>query len=263
MELELDITKSVDENAASYYEKAKKAKKKLKGALETIEKFKPLVAKEEAELVEKKQVQKKKRKQHWFEKFRWFLTSSGSLVVGGRDATTNEMVIKKHTLKENLVFHTDMAGSPFFVLQDKSEESIQETANATASFSRAWKNGMNTSSVFYVNPDQVTKEAQAGEYLQKGAFMIRGETHYVTNDVKLAIGVIRDGEYKDLVMCAPPSAVTKHCDNIFELEQSSGKASDIAKKLKKEYNVDADEIIRVLPPGGISLKKRRKRKHEL
>jgi len=55
----------------------------------------------------------KKRKREWFEKFRWFYSSEGFLVVGGRDATTNEILIKKHTDKDDLVFHTDAINAIF------------------------------------------------------------------------------------------------------------------------------------------------------
>jgi predicted ribosome quality control (RQC) complex YloA/Tae2 family protein len=82
-------------------------------------------------------------------------------VIGGRDATSNEIVIKKHTIASDLVFHTDMAGSPFFVLKSSTDntkgldqQSIKEAADATCSFSRAWKMGLSTQSVFYVNPEQ-------------------------------------------------------------------------------------------------------------
>jgi len=45
----------------------------------------------------------------WYEKFRWFISSDDFLILGGRDATSNEIVIKKHTEKNDLVFHR-----PFF-----------------------------------------------------------------------------------------------------------------------------------------------------
>ena len=92
-----------------------------------------------------------------------------------------------------------MAGSPFFVIkkntQDKEigEASIQETANSTFCFnSRVWKSALGSADVFYVTPEQVTKEANTGEYLTKGAFMIRGKTNYVSVRADLAIGVTKD-----------------------------------------------------------------------
>ena len=46
---------------------------------------------------EKKLERKKSRE--WFEKFHWFYTSEGFLCIGGRDSTSNEIIIKKHTDK--------------------------------------------------------------------------------------------------------------------------------------------------------------------
>src|SRR3989338_5363054 len=182
----LDIKKSVEQNAEIYFEKAKKAKSKAAGAKKALATFQ----KKLDELLEKQDVVAKKTQVHqtkvhikkeWYEKFRWFITSDGFLVIGGRDATTNEIVIKKYTEAKDIVFHTDMAGSPFLVIKaDKKEitkTAINEAADATCSFSRAWKMGLPTQSVFYVSPSQVTKEANAGEFLTKGAFMIRGKTN--------------------------------------------------------------------------------------
>ena len=40
MKVELFLNKSVHENASVYFDKAKKAKKKREGAIETVEKYK-------------------------------------------------------------------------------------------------------------------------------------------------------------------------------------------------------------------------------
>src|SRR3989339_690379 len=103
----LDLGKTIDENAAFYFEKSKKAKKKSEGAKEALEKsrakLKELELKLEKEKKEKQNAReeaeekaKKSRERKWFEKFRWFFSSEGFLCVGGRDATTNEVLIKKH-----------------------------------------------------------------------------------------------------------------------------------------------------------------------
>jgi hypothetical protein len=36
------------------------------------------------------------RKPHWFEKFRWFISSDGIIVVAGSDAQQNEQLVKKY-----------------------------------------------------------------------------------------------------------------------------------------------------------------------
>lgn len=257
-EIKLYIDKTVEENASIYFEKAKKCKKKMKGALETLEKnIKKLKT---IELKETKQVvipEKLKRKKAWYEKFRWFYSSEGFLVIGGRDATTNDIVVKKHMDPTDLVFHTDMAGSPFFIIKSDGKEigekTKEETAQATASYnSRAWKAGLSTLDVFYVKPDQVTKQAQSGEFLGKGSFMIRGKTTYLHPKLELAIGV-KD----DIVIGGPVESIKANADQYMIITQGKQKSSTIAKKIKNKFklNLDLDDIIRFLPAGGCEIKK--------
>jgi len=164
-------------------------------------------------------------------------------------------VIKKHTEKNDLVLHTDMAGSPFFVIKSDNkkilESTIKEAADATCTFSRAWKLGLQTSDVFYVAPDQVSRKAKSGEYLTKGAFMIYGKTNYVENKVNLAIGITKDNG----VMAGPLEAIKKHCEKYLILQQGDEKVSSIAKKINHKFgnSLDLDEIIRALPAGSFRI----------
>lgn len=250
----LDLTKSIEENASMYYEKAKKLKKKLEGTKEALEKLnKQLKEMEEKRIIQgKEQPSKTERKKEWYEKFRWFISSEGFLVIGGRDATSNEIVIKKHTDKNDVVFHTDMAGSPFFVVKTEGkkpgEKTLQEAADATCTYSRAWKLGMATTSVFYVKPEQVSKKTKAGEYMGKGAFMIYGKANYKENKINLAVG-IKDG----VVMGGPLEAVKENCEKHVEVQPGREKTSAVAKKIQKKIGGELDEIVRVLPAGGCGI----------
>ena len=47
---------------------------------------------------------KEKKEKQWFEKFRNFETTQGFVVVCGKDASTNDLLIKKYTSKEDIVF---------------------------------------------------------------------------------------------------------------------------------------------------------------
>ncbi|MBW2992911.1 DUF814 domain-containing protein, partial [Candidatus Woesearchaeota archaeon] len=129
-------------------------------------------------------------KKEWYEKFRWFYSSEGFLCIGGRDATTNEIVVKKHTEPNDIIFHTEMAGSPFFIIKTKGKrpdkQTLEECAQATASYSKAWKLGIASTDTFYVKPDQVTKEAKTGEFIARGAFMIYGKKNFINADLKIA-----------------------------------------------------------------------------
>lgn len=259
--LVLDLKKSVEENASDYFEKAKKIKKKINGAEEalkqSLKKLKELEAKKEKfDAEEEKKAVLTNRKKEWYEKFRWFISSDGFLVIGGRDATSNEVVVKKHADNGDLVLHTDMAGSPFFIIKSDGkkipESTIKEAADATCTFSRAWKLGLQTSEVFYVSPDQVSKKTKAGEYMGKGAFMVYGKSNYIENKINLAVGVTKD----NAIMVGPLEAVKKNCEKYVGLIPGDEKVSSTAKKINYKLggNLDLDEIIRALPAGEFSLK---------
>jgi len=261
MKLVLDVKKSIEQNASVYFEKAKKARKKLEGAKEALEKSRKKLEKliRKKEDIEKKAVDEvkqktEKRKQEWYEKFRWFISSEGFLCIGGRDATSNEIIIKKHAEKNDVVFHTDMAGSPFFVVKVKekkpNERTFNEVAQATASYSRAWRHGLSTLDVFMAKPEQVSKTAKSGEFMPKGAFMIYGKLKYYHPDIKLMVGITKDHK----IMGGAVDAAKKNCERFVIVVQGDEKTSAVAKKIQKKIGGDLDEIIRALPSGGCEIK---------
>ncbi|MBI4983369.1 DUF814 domain-containing protein [Candidatus Woesearchaeota archaeon] len=259
MPVEIDLNKSVDENAGIYFELAKKAKKKLEGAKKALgesrKKLEELKQREGEFLEEEKEKQAKKEiKREWYEKFHWFVSSEGLLCIGGRDATSNEVIIKKYTEAGDWVFHTDLAGSPFFVVkngQKAGETTLQETAQAVAVYSRAWKSGHGSAEVFYVKPEQVTKEARAGEYVSKGSFMIYGKKSLLRAKMEYSIGII-----DNRIIGGPVSSVKAKTTNYVTITPGKDKKSDLAKKIKyKLKGGDLDEIIKLLPAGEGNLKK--------
>lgn len=258
MRIVLDLRKTIEENAATYFDKAKKFKNKAKGAKEAVQKFNLQLAnldKKQESIAKKPVVQIKEQKaRQWYEKFRWFLSSEGFLCVGGRDATTNEMLIKKHMDKNDLVCHTETPGSPFFIVKTEGSipgnVSVDEATQAAASYSKGWKTGVAAMDAYCVKSDQVSKEAQTGEYMAKGAFMIRGKREMKRVALKLAIGLLPDGR----IMAGPESAVKKHCKKYMIVTQGADKSSDAAKKVQKHLGGgDLDEIIRALPAGDIKV----------
>lgn len=259
MEIEFDLNKSVEENASKYFEESKKAKRKLEGAKKALADTKrklDLLLKQESKFLEEqaeKQI-KKEKKREWYEKFHWFISSEGFLCLGGKDATSNELVIKKHTDKNDLVLHTDMAGSPFFVIkngQEAGEQTVKEAAQAVAVYSRAWKLWHNSADVFYVKPEQVTKEAKPGEYVPKGSFMVYGKTQYLHPKLEYAIGLI--GEE---IIGGPKSAVEKQTKNLILVIPGKENKGALAKKIKHQLKGgDLDDIAKFLPAGGAEIKK--------
>ncbi len=261
VDIEIDLQKSVEQNAGIYFERAKIAKKKAAGALRALEESNTKLAQlqqEEHTFVteEEKKLLKKERKKEWYEKFHWFISSEGFLCIGGKDSTTNEIIIKKHLEKDDIVFHTDMAGSPFFIIKDgqnATEITLQEAAQATAAYSKAWKAGHTIADVFYVNPDQVSKEAKSGEFMAKGSFMIRGKTNYLHPQVELAIGII-----DEQIIGGPESAVKKQTTAYVIIIPGEEAKGSLTKKIKHKLGGgELNEIMNFLPAGGGMMKKER------
>lgn len=252
MELKLHINKTCEQNAQEYFEHAKKFKKKIPGIKKTIEMYKDKLedAKERLDS-QQRTAREPKAKKEWFEKFRWFISSDGLLVIGGRDATTNDMIVKKHMEKDDLVFHTELPGSPFVIIKnpesiDIPEQTINEAAELCASFSKSWKSGRTTAELYHINPDQVSKQAPAGMgALPKGSFMINGKRNMHTTVLNIAICNV------GRIMAGPVSAIKKQCEEkdlkYVEIIFGQDKLSDVAKKVQKFIGGDLDEIIRSLP----------------
>jgi len=257
----IDSKLGVPENAEVYYEKAKKAKRKIKGVMTAIEK-----TEKEIERIEKKRDdalrnimvprRRVKRKLRWFEKFRWFVSSDGFLVIGGRDAGTNEMVVKKHMEPRDIYLHSDIHGAPSVVIKtegrDVPETTIQEAAVFAASFSSAWTRGFTSLDVYWVHPEQVSKTPRSGEFVARGAFIIRGSRNYLRGvPLKIAIGVV---DYEgERVMSGPPSAVKRMTEKFVTVKPGYTKKEALAKAIKSRVDDEnlfpLEDFIRNLPPG--------------
>jgi predicted ribosome quality control (RQC) complex YloA/Tae2 family protein len=252
MELKLSINKTLEQNAEKYFEQGKKYKKKIPGVKKTIELYKTKLEKAEQEVESQQQVSREpKQKKEWFEKFRWFISSDGFLVIGGRDATTNEIIVKKYMDKNDIVFHTELRGSPFVIIKNPENISIprttvSESAEFCASFSKSWTSGRTTAEVIQVNPEQVSKEAPSGmAALAKGSFMLTGKRTLHTATLNLAICNI------GRIMTGPVLAIKKQCEDknlkYVEIVVGKEKLSDVGKRVQKVIGGELDEIIRNLP----------------
>ena len=200
-------------------------------------------------------------KRAWFQRYRWFFTSDGFVAVGGRDSSSNSALIRKQMGGEDRVFHADTFGSPFFVLKDSgkaSAASIEEAADATVCFSRAWRDAVHGTGAYWVLPGQVKKAAPSGQFLPKGSFVIEGRRNYVrASPLKLAVGMVRRPDSL-MLCCGPPAPVKRHSACYALIEPSSGDMADAAKKIRYEFArsfeesraLPLDEFVRALPAGG-------------
>lgn len=219
---------------------------------------------------EKIQFSKLESKQ-WYERYRWFVTSDGYLVIGGRDASSNSAIIRKYMTENDIIFHAEIHGSPFFLVknvknQEKQDSSyVEETAQATVSFSRAWKDGLSSGDAYWIFPNQVKKGAPTGQFLPKGSFVIEGKRNFCRGiELKLSIGLVQI-EKKYSIVCGPLNAVRKRSLVYSSLLPGGTDPMNLAKKVKSEFvraisefdqslaeyckKISLDEFIRMLPTG--------------
>ncbi|MFH0835057.1 MAG: NFACT RNA binding domain-containing protein [Candidatus Micrarchaeota archaeon] len=183
--IRLDSRFNAQQNAARYFEEAKKFKAKAEGARKAIADTEAKLAKvpEFIDIVRPKIRVKAAREKKWFEKFHFFTTSGGFLVVAGKDAKSNELLVARHMEAGDLFMHADITGAPATIIKDGQKAGdgvVKEAAQFSACYSSAWKNGLHSVDVYAALPSQVSKQSH-GEYVGKGGFMIYGERRWFRN----------------------------------------------------------------------------------
>ncbi|MED6145351.1 hypothetical protein PIB30_024397 [Stylosanthes scabra] len=185
--VEVDLALSAHANSRRWYELKKKQESKQEKTITAHEKaFKAAERKTRLQLNQEKSVAtiSHMRKVHWFEKFNWFISSENYLIISGRDAQQNEMIVKRYMSKGDLYVHADLHGASSTVIKNHKPEqpvpplTLNQAGCFTVCHSQAWDSKIVTSA-WWVYPHQVSKTAPTGEYLTVGSFMIRGKKNFL------------------------------------------------------------------------------------
>jgi predicted ribosome quality control (RQC) complex YloA/Tae2 family protein len=293
--IDLDARTGVEKNADRLYTEAKRISGKKEGALEAIANTRETLAEAEQrredweaddrETEEQREADEDEETdwlaepsipvradEKWYERFRWFHTSEGFLVLGGRNADQNEELVKKYMQPGDRFVHTQVQGGPVTLLKatgpseparevEFSEPTLEEVATFAVSYSTIWKNGRYAGDVYMVEPDQVSKTPESGEYIEKGAFVIRGERAYFNDTaVGVAIGIACEPDTR--VLGGPPAAIRPRTETALAVEPGRYAQNDAAKRLYREFRArfrdtsfvrkvaSPDRIAEFLPPGG-------------
>jgi predicted ribosome quality control (RQC) complex YloA/Tae2 family protein len=277
----LELQRSLFENAASFYERGKKARQKLEGARAALEDSRRKLAEVEKKMHKAEELEQVKpaeamqelakhkvKHKEWFEKFRWFVSSDGFLVVAGKDATSNEVLVKKYTEDKDVVFHADIVGAPFVVVKTEgkkpSEQCLREAGEFAAAFSRGWREGFGSVDVYWVRPEQLSKGGPSGESVAHGAFVVRGERNWMRGTpLRIAVGVaISDRESRARIGGGPVEAVRAKLNTYVVIvpgdvegkELFNRVLTSLGRKLSRELretvlNVSIEEIREFIPYG--------------
>ncbi len=248
----LFVHETVEQNVERYYEQARKFKKKRAGALAAM----AAPARKAAPKVAIRAGPEKKR---WYHRFRWFETSDGTLVLGGRDAGQNEELVKRYMEGKDLFVHADVHGASVVIVKGATER-MDEVAQFAASYSGAWRAGHLEADVYAVRPDQVSKTPEAGEYVSRGSFIVRGERTWFRS-VPLGIAI---GLGPNSVIGGPPTAVEERAPTHALLRPGPYEPNDTARRvlraLRDQVGADGgrgakavlntEAVARFVPPGG-------------
>ena len=288
----VDPSMGVEKNADRLYQEAKRIEEKKEGALEAIEDTREQLAdakarREQWEAPDEENDDDesladvdwlarssipRRRDEQWYERFRWFRTSDGYLVLGGRNADQNEELVKKYTEKNDRFFHTQAHGAPVTILKatepneaskavDFPESSLEQAAQFAITYSSVWKEGQFAGDVYMAEPSQVSKTPESGEYVEKGSFVVRGDrTYFRDTPVGCAVGIAVQPQTQ--VLGGPPAAVEPRTETSVRLEPGQYAQNDVAKLLYREFKsrfadqtfvrkvASADKIQEFLPAGG-------------
>ncbi|WP_049998320.1 ribosome rescue protein RqcH [Halococcus sediminicola] len=291
-DVELDPQEGVEQNADRLYREAKRVVEKKEGAEEAVAETRAELEEierrreqweagdveddsdeesEDIDWLSRRSIPVRKNEQ-WYERFRWFHTTDGFLVLGGRNADQNEDLVKKYLDRGDRFFHTQVQGGPVTVLKatgpseptrevDIPDRSLEEAAQFAVSYSTVWKSGRFAGDAYMADPDQVSKTPESGEYLEKGGFAIRGDrTYFRDTPVGVAVGITCEPETR--VIGGPPAAITDRTETAITVEPGQYAQNDAAKRLYREFRehfrdtsfvrkvASPDLIAEFLPPGG-------------
>ncbi len=208
-EIEVDIRLTATEIATDYYERAKKAARKIPPATEAVQETERKIKSLNQDIDEQEisdSVTLKRRKRRWFEKYHWANSINGFLIISGKDVASNDEIAKRRMRKEDLFFHAEIQGAPYTILirkssdKELSNEDIQLAAKLAAVFSSGWKAGYGALDVYYVDAESVSFSAPSGEFIPRGGIMVRGTRNYLRGvEMNLAIGFIEEEFYVSII----------------------------------------------------------------
>jgi predicted ribosome quality control (RQC) complex YloA/Tae2 family protein len=189
--IDIDLGLSAWTNASQYYDEKKNAvvkeEKTLQSssiALKSAER--KIAADLKKGLNQEKEVLRPVRKAFWFEKFHYFISSDGYLVLGGKDAQQNEILYRRYLRKGDIYVHADINGASSVIIKNNPStpdapippSTLSQAGTLVVATSSAWDSKA-MMAAWWVNADQVSKKAATGEFLTPGNFTISGKKNFL------------------------------------------------------------------------------------
>ena len=205
LNIDIDLALSPWANARQYYDQKKTAAAKEQKTLQASSRaLKSTEKKIEADLKKglKQEVQtlRATRHQFFFEKFFYFISSDGYLILGGKDAQQSEILYRKHLKKGDVYVHADLNGATSVVVKNNPMTpdapippgTLSQAGALAVCSSSAWESKA-VMAAWWVNAEQVSKTVEGtGQYLSgDGDFYVRGQKSFLPpSQLLLGFGVL-------------------------------------------------------------------------
>lgn len=189
--VDVDLGLSPWSNARLYYGQKKtaaiKEQKTLQSSVKALKSTERKISADlKKALKQEKETLRPVRKPFWFEKFIFFISSEGYLVLGGRDMHQNDILYTKYLKKGDIYAHADLHGAASVIIKNKSGLSqspippttLTEAGTLAVTTSSAWDSKA-VMSAWWVPAEQVSKISALGEYLPTGKFAILGQKQFL------------------------------------------------------------------------------------
>ncbi|KAK0320246.1 hypothetical protein LTR82_008763 [Friedmanniomyces endolithicus] len=189
--IDIDLALSPWVNARQYYDQKRTAAEKKERTAQASQKAlksteQKVMADLKKGLKQEKEVLRPVRKQLWFEKFIYFISSDGYLVLAGRDAQQSEILYRRYLQKGDVYVHADLHGAASVIIKNNPAtpeapippSTLGQAGHLAVCTSSAWESKA-VMSAWWVHGEQVSKTAPTGEYLSAGGFMVRGKKNFL------------------------------------------------------------------------------------
>ncbi|KAJ5187815.1 hypothetical protein N7449_010809 [Penicillium cf. viridicatum] len=202
--IDIDLGLSPWANASQYYDQKKQASEKEQRTTQSSTKAlksheKKVTTDLKRGLKKEKQVLRQARTPFWFEKFIFFISSEGYLVIGARDAMQSELLYRRYLSKGDIFVHADLEGATPIVVKNRagsvdapiSPSTLSQAGNLCVATSTAWESKA-VMSAWWAHAHQVSKIAENGSgIMPTGVFQIKGEKNFLApSQLVLGFGIM-------------------------------------------------------------------------
>lgn len=191
LDIDIDLSLTAYANASLYFTQKKtllaKESKTLQSSSKALKSTSRKIAADLRKgLKQEKELLRPVRPAVWFEKFLFFISSDGYLVLAGRDLQQNEILYKRYFRRGDVLVSADEPGASVVLVRNGSAiagapvppGTLSQAGTLAVATSTAWER-KSAVAAWWVAYDQVGKADATGDYLPPGVFEVKGKKNYL------------------------------------------------------------------------------------